>query len=73
MSRKTFKFVSPCVIHTVYSIICNWAVVLISWAAKVARTGLGEGGGKGLLLLAACTEGPLLLVQQARLRMSQPA
>jgi hypothetical protein len=33
---------------------------------------LGVRGG-GLLLLAACTDSPLLLVQLARLRMSQPA
>ena len=32
-----------------------------------------RGVGGGLLLLAACTDGPLLLVQQARESMSQPA
>ena len=32
-----------------------------------------RGVGGGLLLLAACTDGPLLLVQQARKSMSQPA
>ncbi len=31
------------------------------------------GVGGGSLLLAACTDGPLLLVQQARKSMSQPA
>ncbi len=39
---------------------------------RVARTETGGLGG-GLLLLAACTDGPLLLVQQARKSMSQPA
>ncbi len=32
-----------------------------------------RGLGGGLLLLAACTDGPLLLVRQARKSMSQPA
>jgi hypothetical protein len=32
-----------------------------------------RGVGGGLLLLAECTDGPLLLVQQARKSMSQPA
>jgi tRNA1(Val) A37 N6-methylase TrmN6 len=53
-------------------IICNLAAVLSSCIGKVARTGTGAGAG-GLLLLAACTDCPLLLVQQARKLMSQPA
>ncbi len=50
--------------YNILYIICNLAAVLSSCIAKVARTGPGVWAG-GLLLLAACTDCPLLLVQQA--------
>ena len=65
------------------SLVCEWFILHREFLVDLARKCLTEycercknrirGREGGLLQLAVCTGGLLLLVQQARKRMSQPA
>jgi hypothetical protein len=61
-----------CVHNSFFLFLSTSAKILSSCVMRELQE-LEPGVGGGLLLLAACTDGPLLLVQQARKSMSQPA